>query len=209
MGTLRYAILGLLDRRDMTGYELTQEFNSSLSEFWSARHSQIYPELRSLADDGLVTFEVETASSALEKKRYSITTEGHRAFLAWERKPQKPKPTPKDEFRLQLFFSDCLKAGERETLLQDQLCIHEERLEHLRANEAQLTGGEPDTLDNAAWSDYLVLLGAIEREEGTCRWLNRCLGLDYERASMPTQAAAAASSTSSVISNELRSRPSM
>lgn len=181
MGTLRYAVLGLLNREDLTGYELTRAFSSSLSEFWSARHSQIYPELRSLADEGLVTYEVETGGTALEKKRYSITSKGRRAFLAWERKPQKLKPTPKDEFRLQLFFADCLKPGEREALLRGQLAAHEERLEHLRANEAQLTDGDPSALDDKGWSDYLVLLGAIEREEGTCRWLRRCIDLDAAR----------------------------
>ncbi len=181
MGTLRYAVLGLLNREDLTGYELTRAFSSSLSEFWSARHSQIYPELRSLADEGLVTYEVETGGTALEKKRYSITAEGRRAFLAWERKPQKLKPTPKDEFRLQLFFADCLKPSEREALLRGQLAAHEERLEHLRANEAQLTVGDPSALDDKGWSDYLVLLGAIEREEGTCRWLRRCIELDAAR----------------------------
>ncbi len=178
MGTLRYAVLGLLNRKDMTGYELTREFNSSLAEFWSARHSQIYPELRRLAEEGLVTYEVETSGTALEKKRYSITPEGRRAFLAWERKPQKPKPTPKDEFRLQLFFSDSLKADEREALLRDQLRIRRERLEHLESNEAELVAGRAtEELAGAEQSDYLVLLGAIERERAACRWLERCLEL--------------------------------
>lgn len=30
MGILRYAILGLLNRTDMTGYDLSKEFQSSL-----------------------------------------------------------------------------------------------------------------------------------------------------------------------------------
>ena len=178
VGTLKYAVLGLLNRKDMTGYELTREFNSSLAEFWSARHSQIYPELRSLAEEGLVTYEVETSGVALEKKRYSITAEGRRAFMSWERRPQKPKPTPKDEFRLQLFFSDALKPAEREALLRDQLRVHAERLAHLQANEADLLADrEPAALKGAEQSDYLVLLGALERERAACRWLETCLEL--------------------------------
>ena len=178
MGTLRYAVLGLLNRKDMTGYELTREFNSSLAEFWSARHSQIYPELRSLAEEGLVIYEVETSGTALEKKRYSITAEGRRAFMAWEKKPQKPKPTPKDEFRLQLFFSDSLKPAERAVLLDDQLRVHAERLAHLEKNEADLLAGrDAAALKGAEQSDYLVLLGALERERASCRWLEKCLEL--------------------------------
>ena len=43
MGILKYAILGMLYRNDMTGYELKKAFESTLFEFWPARHSQIYP----------------------------------------------------------------------------------------------------------------------------------------------------------------------
>ena len=47
MGTLKYAILGLLNRKSMTGYDLSKEFETTLFEFWNAKHSQIYPELKS------------------------------------------------------------------------------------------------------------------------------------------------------------------
>lgn len=43
MRTLKYAILGMLAQKPMTGYDLMQEFESTLNEFWSANHSQIYP----------------------------------------------------------------------------------------------------------------------------------------------------------------------
>ena len=36
MGTLKYAILGLLNRNEMTGYELSKEFETTLFEFWNA-----------------------------------------------------------------------------------------------------------------------------------------------------------------------------
>ena len=182
MGTLRYAVLGLLNRTSMTGYELTREFNSALSEFWSARHSQIYPELKALAAERLVTFKVESDGNALERKRYTITPAGRRVFLAWERTPLPPKPTPKDEFRLQLFFSDCLQPNERATLLTEHLDRHRERLEHLALNRAELVGDTAvEDLSARDFSDYLVLLGAIGREEATCRWLEQCLALTMNR----------------------------
>ena len=59
MGTLKYAILGLLNRKNMTGYDLSKEFETTLFEFWNAKHSQIYPELKSLSEKGLVQYEVE------------------------------------------------------------------------------------------------------------------------------------------------------
>ena len=43
--TLRYILLGLLSKKQMTGYELNQSFKNEIGEFWQAKHSQIYPEL--------------------------------------------------------------------------------------------------------------------------------------------------------------------
>ena len=68
MGTLRYAILGLLNRRDMSGYDLTKEFETTLAEFWGAKHSQIYPELKALADEGLIAYQIEISGTVLEKR---------------------------------------------------------------------------------------------------------------------------------------------
>ena len=84
MGTLKYAILGLLNRKSMTGYDLSKEFETTLFEFWNAKHSQIYPELKSLSEKGLVQYEVEITGNVLEKKVYSITEKGREDFYEWE-----------------------------------------------------------------------------------------------------------------------------
>lgn len=175
MGALRYAVLGLLNRQSMTGYEITKELDSALSEFWSAKHSQIYPELKSLDADGLVTFDTEISGNQLERKRYSITPAGKKAFLAWERSELALKPTPKDEFRLQLFFSDCLDEDEQYTMVERHLEQHRERLAHLKGNQDEFP--PQSELDASQFSDYLVLLGAMRREEAACAWLEECLDM--------------------------------
>ena len=72
MGVLKYAILGLLNQKNMTGYDITKEFEETLCEFWSAKHSQIYPELKSLNEQGMVEYKIEISGTVLEKKLYSI-----------------------------------------------------------------------------------------------------------------------------------------
>ena len=112
MGTLKYAILGLLNRKNMTGYDLSKEFETTLFEFWNAKHSQIYPELKSLSENGLVRYEVEITGNVLEKKVYSITEKGREDFYKWEESLNPLKPVPKDEFRLQLFGGRRAFGGE-------------------------------------------------------------------------------------------------
>ena len=50
---LKYAILGLLSQQSRSGYDLSQALSGALQEFWSANHSQIYPELKRLTEEGL------------------------------------------------------------------------------------------------------------------------------------------------------------
>lgn len=175
MSTLKYAILGMLNQREMSGYELTKQFEQALAEFWYARHSQIYPELRRLDEEGLVTYQVEISGTVLEKKVYAITEKGRQEFLEWLQTSRSMPATPKDESRLQIFFSSSLSSAQRKKLLEDQLAQHRERLAHLRDNQKRFSG-QPAP-DSDEFGDYLVLLGAVMREEGTCAWLEKCLEL--------------------------------
>ena len=67
MGNLKYAILGLLNQKEMTGYDLMKQFESTLCEFWSAKHSQIYPELKKLTDEGNIAYKIEPSENGFEK----------------------------------------------------------------------------------------------------------------------------------------------
>lgn len=179
MSTLGYAILGLLHRRSMTGYELSKEFESGLFEVWSAKHSQIYPELKGLYESGLIEYQVEISGTVLEKKVYTITPAGQQALRDWAQAPCAPLQAPKDEFRLRLFFSDCISPEQRRKLLEERLAQHRKRLERIRSDQEKFDVLPPR--EEQAFSDYLVLLGGIAREEATCRWLETCLELCRQR----------------------------
>ena len=69
---LKYAILGLLSQESCSGYDLSLALSGALQEFWSANHSQIYPELKRLSEEGLVNYQVEISGNVLERKVYSL-----------------------------------------------------------------------------------------------------------------------------------------
>src|SRR3989304_9849086 len=52
--TLHYALLGLLARRPLTGYEILKRFTRSVVFFWNAKRSQIYAELKRMERLGFV-----------------------------------------------------------------------------------------------------------------------------------------------------------
>lgn len=175
MRELKYAILGLLNKKSMSGYELSAEFGSALNEFWSAKHSQIYPELKKLTQEGMITFEVAISGNVLQKKIYTITEEGRQDFLKWLAEDQPMVSTPKDIFRLRVFFSDELPAEQRIEMFESHLKQHMSRLGYLR-QKVEKFDGMPDR-DSPLIGDYMVLTGAIMREETTCRWLEKCIEL--------------------------------
>ena len=98
--------------------------------------------------------------------------------MNWLSQPHKMKATPKEEFRLQLFYSSALDIERQIYILEDQLKQHQDRLEYLK--KSQLEIGEVPKKGTYEFSDYLVLLGAIKREEGMCDWLNECINMCKE-----------------------------
>ena len=51
--TLRYVILGLLSKEPMAGYDIKKAFEGEIGDFWYSNHSQIYPELNRMEQEGL------------------------------------------------------------------------------------------------------------------------------------------------------------
>ena len=174
MRNLKYVILGLLTQKPMTGYEIKQKFEGALSEFWYANHSQIYPELKRLTEEDMIQYKIQIVGNSLEKKVYTITEAGKKEFNIWLKKREGLEATPKDIFRLRLFFSNELPEEIQMELIQDQLELHKERLRHLEKNKVYF-GGLCKKEMSAELCDYMVLEGAIMREEAYCNWLKKCL----------------------------------
>jgi DNA-binding PadR family transcriptional regulator len=81
--TTTYAILGLLERRPWSAYELTKYMQlSAIQGVWPRTESRIYLEFKNLVSNELATSEQETAK---KRKRtvYTITPEGREALRNW------------------------------------------------------------------------------------------------------------------------------
>lgn len=102
MRVLKYAILGLLRKGELSGYDITSYFKEELGQFWSAKHSQIYPELKKLTDEGFITFRTTIQGTKLEKKMYTLTDSGKQELHDWLIRHQPIPETVKDEFMLKL-----------------------------------------------------------------------------------------------------------
>lgn len=99
-----YAILGLLAVRPWTTYELAQQMDRALGQFWPRAESRIYEEPKKLVAHGLAR-----ASSEMVGKRprtvYSITAKGRRALEEWVPTPG-AGPVLEFEQLIKVFFAE-------------------------------------------------------------------------------------------------------
>ncbi len=76
-GVLELCVLALLQRRDRYGYEISE----ALSRRIDIADGTVYPILRKLKGDGLVTTYLCEESGGPPRKYYSLTDLGRRAYV--------------------------------------------------------------------------------------------------------------------------------
>jgi PadR family transcriptional regulator, regulatory protein AphA len=103
------SLLGVLSLGPMTGYEMRQTMEQSTVNFWSESFGQIYPALKSMVRDGLVTVE-EKMDGARAKKIYKRTLAGERRLRLWLEIEAKPQ-LQRNELLLKVFFGDQAQRG--------------------------------------------------------------------------------------------------
>jgi DNA-binding PadR family transcriptional regulator len=109
--SLKHAILGFLNYKPQTGYELKEVFDDSVQHFWSADQSQIYRTLTELMEENWVTMEVVLQDNRPNRKVYTITKEGREELHQWLQQPP-PLHTPRSAGLVQIFFAGQLRDDE-------------------------------------------------------------------------------------------------
>jgi PadR family transcriptional regulator AphA len=131
--SIKYAILGLLSWKPLTGYEMKKIFEESSVMYWSGNNNQIYKALLQLHEEGYVTNEVLHQESSPSKKIYTITEEGLMKLKEWVlSNPEAPEF--KKTFLVQLAWADQLNDDEIEELIMSYeneikmlIALHQEK----------------------------------------------------------------------------------
>ncbi|HEY6740178.1 MAG TPA: PadR family transcriptional regulator [Actinopolymorphaceae bacterium] len=136
--SLRHALLGLLEDQPASGYALTARFERSLRRFaWTAQQSHIYPELKRLADDGLITVIEEGPRG---RRTYAITDKGRQELRDWLMSPPRPRAV-RDEHVLRMSLLSALEVPQARELVRGQLRAAEETMAELKAIAAAADAG--------------------------------------------------------------------
>ncbi|HUO03869.1 MAG TPA: PadR family transcriptional regulator [Candidatus Binataceae bacterium] len=119
---IKFPILGFLMESEATGYDLKRRFVHPIGFFYRISDGSLYPALKKLAHDGLVTVRTDRRGRRT-RKIYAITSPGRAQFTRMLREPAQPLFVF-DEAEVKMYFS----ADEPETAIQH---LERARLEDL------------------------------------------------------------------------------
>ena len=159
-----YVILGMVQKEPRSGYDIKALIDNSSRFFWAASYGQIYPELKRLAQAGLIVGS-DFPTGGRRRTVYEITADGEEELRAWLRRPPLTFEM-RDEGLLKLFFAEALPRAEALAILRQ---MRERRLEvhqRLRAIEQMKTDDEDSF-------PMIVLQGGLEFTEWFADWCER------------------------------------
>jgi DNA-binding PadR family transcriptional regulator len=154
------SLLGFLLEGPLTGWDIVASVEASIGYFWNLTRSQVYRELRSLAEAGYV--EVGEAG-ARERRPHTITDAGRDAFFRWLHED------PGDDLirmqaLLKFFFGDRLEPETIERFVTLQRLEHQKRLDYFKQILPELEVTHPMCAH--------TLRFGIRYEEAMLEWLD-------------------------------------
>jgi DNA-binding PadR family transcriptional regulator len=132
--SVKYAILGLLHYQDMHGYRIKRHMEQHFGHMWSINYGQIYPNLKKMEQEGLVTKEEVARSGTPSRKLYSITPAGKEAFSQWLVSDPHGTMLLRDPFLLRFVFFGFGSKERALRLVDEQIALYETQLEKRREN---------------------------------------------------------------------------
>jgi PadR family transcriptional regulator AphA len=115
--SIHYAILGLLNVKPMTGYDLKKIMQDSLYMYWSGNNNQIYKALLQLYRNDFLTSKTQHQDGAPSRKICYITDKGRTALQEWICSAQPKLPEFRKPFLIQIAYAGQLESIQIEELL--------------------------------------------------------------------------------------------
>lgn len=162
----RYFILGLLDRRPMSGYDIKRLLERLKGLLGGSSFGNIYPTLHALLKEGWVTVDVLTREDRPPKKVYTITQVGQQALQEWLTQPVLANLSQRALIMRLVLAQD---AGMSELMAclhqrRAHVVVHQNALRELKSQSEQADAGWQCALDYG--------LAVADAELG---WLDRAL----------------------------------
>jgi PadR family transcriptional regulator, regulatory protein AphA len=164
LSSTAFVILGLVRNEPRSGYEIKAVVDNSTRFFWAASYGQIYPQLKRLAEAGLVVG-IDSPTGGRRRTVYEITADGEAELQAWLRQPPVTFEM-REEGLLKLFFAGALPRDEAIEILRAMRA-------HREAVNAQLRAMKDEKAEIDDPFPLIVLSSGIEFTEWFAEWCER------------------------------------
>jgi DNA-binding PadR family transcriptional regulator len=185
ISTLGYAILSLLARTPLSGYDIAREMKRPTSFFFGhAQISLIYPELSRLERDELVTSTIIEQQGKPDKKVYTISPTGLQELRIWVISPT-PLLEVRSEFLIKAHSLWLADAEEALPHFREHVRYHREHLVAYEANLAEMEehwGARIALLHTQEFGDYLTVKRGVSYEQEYLSWLEWAMTILEARA---------------------------
>lgn len=128
-----YVVLGLISKRPQAGYDIKQIMRKIARYIWSESNAQIYPILKKLEQNKLVTSQLDKTSGARRRCIYTITKKGMEQLKDWLNEPSDPTPY-REEVLLKLSLGQHLSKKQLQKILEN----YKEKLEEQLKEEKEI-----------------------------------------------------------------------
>ena len=161
-------ILGLLNSKEMTGYEIKEIFESQLKYFFDGTFGMIYPILKKLERENLISNKRVFQTSKPNKNVYSITDKGRKEFQTYLISVPSEE-VYKSDFLMRLYFGQDLGNDEVVDFITLEIKRKKSCLNELQENYEKWKEAGMDSLQ-AITFEY-----GISYYEGTLKVLEKAL----------------------------------
>ena len=172
---IRFAVLGMLKLRPMTGYEIKQTYQKGPANFMLVGFGQIYPVLAKLRREKLAR--PDRQRGARESVRHFITHKGEEALREWLFSPA--DPSNHRELLLRLFFAAPPELAGLRRHVEAFRREEQARLGHY--DETRKWLGEARAQDPRLPIWKLVLEYGVSQSESRVRWAEQALAFMTNR----------------------------
>ncbi len=170
---LDFAVLGLLHEAPMHGYELRRRLNAALGVFRALSFGTLYPCLKALLAEGLITEDPSAPPSPGKRPRitYTLTAAGRTHFAELARRAD-PGSWEDEGFDVRMAFFSLTDREVRLRILEGRRSRLEERLSTMRTSSL----ASRERLDS--WTAALQRHGE-ESTEREVRWLSELIDAEH------------------------------
>ena len=176
---LRHAILAALLEGEASGYELSKRFDVSVANFWSATPQQLYRELDTLSDEGLLDARVVEQQRRPNKRVFSITEAGLGELAAFTALPARPLAI-RDELLIKLQAADVGDIDAVRTAISERRQQAEAKLAIYDALRDDLLAGRSEAVflrETERVGPYLTLMRGRSFERENVDWCDTVLSI--------------------------------